>query len=923
MTRFSFSTLRFRLILLVFLAVIPALGLTLYSGLEERRHALFQALADALEMAKNASRTQERMIEGAHQILIALSQMPQVHQRDSTACSTIFNNLLKQSKGYTGLIATKPNGDVFASARPIMQPINLAYRAWFQRVLQTRDFVIGEYQIGRISGKAQLVLAYPVLDDSGQLKAILSPGLDLDWLRELMTKTNLPAGTSLCVVDRKGMILFRDPEPEKLVGKPMPEVFIVKTILAKGEGVVEAPGLDGVPRLFGFTSFGHDSGAIYVSIGIPKKAAFAEANRNLVRNLTWLGLMGALALAAAWFAGDLFIMRPINRLLSVTKRLADGDLTVHTGSPYAMGEIGQLAYSFDHMALSLEHREAGRKRAEEALLTEKQRFQTLSENAPFGMVMVDKEGNFKYINAKFTELFGYNLQDVPNGKEWFRKAYPDPTYRHYVISTWIKDLESSNPGGRRPRTFIVTCKGGAEKIINFIPVQLETGENLMTCDDITEHKRAEDALITSQRKYLDLYENANDMIFTFDLLGNITSANRVAYTSLGYSAEEFSGKNISDVLSPESLKFAIELFQRAMTEKSDLTEIQPWEFEGNKKDYTRLFLEVRARLIWEDNKIIGVQGIARDITERKQAENALRTEKQRFQTLLENAPFGMVMIDKDGTFKYVNAKFIELFGYDLNDVPNGKEWFSKAYPDPTYRHHVISTWMNDLRIFEPGEKIPRIFTGTCKDGTEKIIRFITVQLETGENLMSAEDISLLRRAEEEKAALEEQLRQSQRMEAIGRLAGGIAHDFNNLLTVIRGYSQLSLLELKENDTLRGNIEEVQKATHRATDLTRQLLAFSRRQIMDMKVLDLNDLLEDLDKMLRRVIGEDIELVTFLAEDLGRVKTDPGQIEQVILNLAVNARDAMPDGGKLIIETRNVELDGRYARTHVAVNPVDM
>ena len=176
------------------------------------------------------------------------------------------------------------------------------------------------------------------------------------------------------------------------------------------------------------------------------------------------------------------------------------------------------------------------------------------------------------------------------------------------------------------------------------------------------------------------------------------------------------------------------------------------------------------------------------------------------------------------------------------------------------------------------------------------------------------------RSEEEKTALQEQFRQSQKMEAVGRLAGGIAHDFNNLLTVIKGYSQLSLLDLKESDILWGNIQEIQKATQRAADLTRQLLAFSRRQILDLKVLDLNTLLKDLNKMLRRIIGEDIELVTLLAEDLGRVKIDPGQFEQMILNLAVNARDAMPSGGKLTIETSNVELDEEYARTHISVKP---
>ncbi len=181
-------------------------------------------------------------------------------------------------------------------------------------------------------------------------------------------------------------------------------------------------------------------------------------------------------------------------------------------------------------------------------------------------------------------------------------------------------------------------------------------------------------------------------------------------------------------------------------------------------------------------------------------------------------------------------------------------------------------------------------------------------------------IIIRNRGEKEMAALQEQLRQSQKMEAIGQLAGGIAHDFNNLLTVISGYSEFSLRELQGDSDLRENLEEIKKAAQRASDLTRQLLAFSRRQILEVKVLDLNIVLRDLDKMLRRVIGEDIELVTILAENLGRVKTDRGQIEQVIMNLSINAKDAIPTGGKLTIETANVKLDEEYAHSHIAVTP---
>jgi PAS domain S-box-containing protein len=508
--------------------------------------------------------------------------------------------------------------------------------------------------------------------------------------------------------------------------------------------------------------------------------------------------------------------------------------------------------------------------------------------------------------------------DVPNGKEWFRKAYPDPTYRHHVISTWMKDLETSKPGEKRPRTFTVTCKDGTEKIINFTPVQLETGENLVTCEDITNHKRAEEALRESEERYRMILENIEDGYYETDLTGNLTFFNDSLCRMLGYSKDEMMGMGNKQYTDEENRKKLFAAFNEVYRTGKPT---KGFDWQVFTKDGKKLFGEVSVSLI-KDSKgqPTGFRGIARDITERKQAEEALLTEKQRFETLLENAPFGVIMIDKQGIFKYVNSKFIELFGYDLNEIPNGKEWFRKAYPDPNYRHHVIETWINDSNIFKPGEKIPRIFTVNCKDETKKIIRFITVQLGTGEYLMSCEDITLVQRAEEEKAALGEQLRQSQKIEAIGRLAGGIAHDFNNLLTVIRGYSQLSLMDLKGNEKLRGNLDEIQKATQKASDLTHHLLAFSRRQIMEMKILDLNTLLKDLDRMLHRVIGEDIKLTYLLSDNIGKVSVDPGQMEQVILNLAVNARDAMPSGGRLTIETSNAELDEAYAYTHIGSKP---
>jgi two-component system, cell cycle sensor histidine kinase and response regulator CckA len=208
---------------------------------------------------------------------------------------------------------------------------------------------------------------------------------------------------------------------------------------------------------------------------------------------------------------------------------------------------------------------------------------------------------------------------------------------------------------------------------------------------------------------------------------------------------------------------------------------------------------------------------------------------------------------------------------------------------------------------------------TRKDGSSIDVEIISHPLRFAgrdAKLVLANDVTERRRAEEALHDTEEQLRQSQKLEGVGRLAGGIAHDFNNLLTVINGFSALAMRDLKPEDSLFANLQEIKKAGERATSLTRQLLAFSRRQVLQPKVLNLDTVVADMEKMLQRIIGENIDLRAVLEPTLGNVNADPGQIEQVLLNLVVNARDSMPDGGKLTIETDNVYLDEEYVKEHV-------
>ena len=296
--------------------------------------------------------------------------------------------------------------------------------------------------------------------------------------------------------------------------------------------------------------------------------------------------------------------------------------------------------------------------------------------------------------------------------------------------------------------------------------------------------------------------------------------------------------------------------------------------------------------------------------ERKRAEEELLQSEQRYRLLFERNPQPMWVFDLETlSFIEVNEAAIYHYGYSR------KEFLTLTIKDIRPPEDVPNLLANVSRI-TPQYEEAGVWKHRKKDGT-----IIDVEITAHEltfygrpaQMVLAYDVT-------ERRVLEEQLRQSQKMEAVGQLAGGVAHDFNNLLTVITGYSDLTLRRLDHESPFRSSLEEIKKAGERAASLTRQLLAFSRKQVLQPKVLQLNAIVADVDKMLRRLIGEDIDPLTLLEPSLGQIKADPGQIEQVILNLAVNARDAMPQGGKLTIETRNVYLDNQYARRHTAIQP---
>jgi PAS domain S-box-containing protein len=557
--------------------------------------------------------------------------------------------------------------------------------------------------------------------------------------------------------------------------------------------------------------------------------------------------------------------------------------------------------------------------AQSRLEASEERYRSLVENIEVGIAVSDPGEVFTFANLAAERIFSVARGSLPGRS--LREFLTDSEYAR------VRDQTARRAKGERSTyDLTITRPDGKERHLQVtgIPQVGPRGEfdgTFGTMQDVTEKDVAEADLARERGLMQTLMDSIPEFIYFKDLRGRFILVNKAHAEHLGArNPSEAAGKTDFDFYSARHAEAAFEDEQEVISTGQPILDIEERETWPDRPDSWVSTTKMPLRN--EKGETIGTFGISRDITGRRKMEASLRESEEHYRNTFMNAPFGIFHSTADGKLVSANSAHARMLGYEspeeMIEAVNRKSIADVLYADPKRRAEVVG----ELLARGGWQAFPNTYR--TKDG--KIIdAILTMRLYSRSGASQVElegfveDVTERARAEEERKKLQEQLLQAQKMEAVGRLAGGIAHDFNNILTAIYGYCGLGLEHSMRGDQrLRSFFLQIQESASRAANLTSQLLAFSRRRIFQLRTVNLGDLASGMIDMLRRLLGEDIDVHAHRGQDLWNVQADPSQIEQVIMNLAVNSRDAMPGGGVLTIETANVSLDESYALQHTEI-----
>jgi two-component system, cell cycle sensor histidine kinase and response regulator CckA len=512
------------------------------------------------------------------------------------------------------------------------------------------------------------------------------------------------------------------------------------------------------------------------------------------------------------------------------------------------------------------------------------------------IVLVNAAGVIQCSNATTLDVLGYRAGDLIGIQA---RDLVEPVDR----DAWQSLVDRLFDDPATPVRGMFRCRHGngsvrwTEGVARNLLQDPRIGAIVISYRDVTERKTAEEQLKSTEDRYSHLFSAAADVIFEADPEGYFRFVNPQTLRLFEFESDEVIGRRFTEFIRADYRPQVLQHYYRQISERRLNSYI---EFPAITKSGREIWLGQNAWIISDaSGSVVSMQAVARDITERRQAEEALRAAEAKYRALVEQSLMGVYIMQNE-RMVYVNPKAAALLGYTQQELVDSRHPFEFVHEQDR------PLLMDQLSRLDPA-RLPSVqlaLRGVRKDGQVIQVEAFCSVTEFGNEravLTTVHDIS-------DRVKLEEQLRQAQKMEAVGRLAGGIAHDFNNLLTAIRGNAELMSHRVTADPAMAAEVDEILHAADRAASLTRQLLAFSRKQVLQPVTLNLNDSIGSVSRMARRLIGTDVQLHLDLGTNVSSVRADPAQVEQVLLNLLVNARDAMPTGGTITVQTSNARLD---------------
>jgi len=523
-------------------------------------------------------------------------------------------------------------------------------------------------------------------------------------------------------------------------------------------------------------------------------------------------------------------------------------------------------------------------------------FQVLVQNSSDAVAMLDADGTIRFLSDSAARLLGYSL-----GERITRSAielmHPDDAPR--ARDSFVECLR--RPGVPLAAEYRLRHKDGSWRNLEGIAVNRldhpAIAAVVVNYRDVTDRRLAEEALRASEEHLRHIVENAQDLIYYCDREGRFTYVNPTAARVMQYAEHELIGRHFLSLVRPDYQQAAGNVYQRQMLDRTPTTYL---ELPAVTKTGQTIWVGQHLQLVYEGERVTAIHAITRDISRQKDADDRLRKSEARYRSLIQGAAYGIYRATVDGTILDANPALANMLGYTVDELLALD--MSAVYKSSAERGALIDRYRR-----ENNQTLATDVTWQRKDGTPIVVRLTARVVDFDDGLSCfegvAEDIT-------EKRALEDQLREALKMEALGRLARRVAHDFNNVLAAIIGCSDLLCMSLKPDDPSRHESDEIRRAALRGAALTRQLLAFSRSQMPDAKLLDLNEAVLRLESIMRGLVGERVSLTVRVPSTPTRVRVEPGQLEQMLLNLVVNARDAMPEGGTIDVLVEPVRLDER-------------